>query len=656
MLEILNKNQIFLNAQRQRFGPINCRLLDQSRTDKSMPMIGKGEKNIDEWVSASNNYLIYDQMFPSEMGIINFKNQLQEAGQKKGSNIFQYRHNQTTDAHLMWSLSEIRDIQVQIGANPDDQSTELNYRPSLLLSLGTGDGKLLKELMHKFKPFHVCIGLRSFDDLESSFMEIDWCELWNQRCEDRLNKISFIPYQEVSQLRSALLANSLISLEHSFVVVPGENVNSKYLEDKKNLGGHELQIGIDYLGFVTDEYNMLWNSVDSLSCLPRMFKVPAQKIGGNYVVCGSGPSLDKSIEYLKKLPESWSIIACASNYRTLRAAGIDVDILCLLERGENEYHQYLSVKNEFGLGDTRLFASVTCDHRLQNLFKDTMVYFRPALTPTALFSSSQLQVLPFEGPQTVNTGVALCAALGATNVVLVGVDLGTSSLSKVRSDQAVGISPRDFKLTEKGNFTSKVYTSVQLRDARLVIEACLANNIKMNVINASNGIFIKGAQPMQIDSINFDLLSEQEKENSSYPISLDAWWTQTNYFELKGLLSSWNAARPRAATTALLDQIRDLLDSPEPWFPVVQDKLSQILALKGGAYNQIGPRLFRGLFLKLGIVISRQSYVLLKQDPTGSLQSSFMRQTRAALIRLCTELEEEVFELYDELEKSLSIS
>ena len=54
-------------------------------------------------------------------------------------------------------------------------------------------------------------------------------------------------------------------------------------------------------------------------------------------------------------------------------------------------------------------------------------------------------------------------------VVLVGVDLGTRSLSKVRSADAVGNSPRNFDLEVPGNFGGTVYTSVFMRDARMTV-------------------------------------------------------------------------------------------------------------------------------------------------------------------------------------------
>ena len=70
-----------------------------------------------------------------------------------------------------------------------------------------------------------------------------------------------------------------------------------------------------------------------------------------------------------------------------------------------------------------------------------------------MFCPAPLNVIQFEGPQTVNTAVSFALRITSRDITLVGIDLGTTSLDNPRSQGAVGISPRDFDLKEKGNFT-----------------------------------------------------------------------------------------------------------------------------------------------------------------------------------------------------------
>ena len=118
-------------------------------------------------------------------------------------------------------------------------------------------------------------------------------------------------------------------------------------------------------------------------------------------------------------------------------------------------------------------------------------------------------------------------------------------------------------------------------------------------------------------------------------------------------MNHWSAARPRANVSKVLASIRELMKSDLPWFPIVQDELNKILYLDGNVNSQLGPRIFRSAFLKLAIVISRQCYVLLNQDLSGAMQSSFLNYARQKVSDLCDQLEGEIFELFDEIEHDL---
>lgn len=650
MFSLLDRNQVFLRQQRQRLGSAAVllsseRVVDEQGDNKERVA---GDQSFEDWLACKHRALLHPQMFPSVKGVENFKRTL--LGLSSDGGVAQYKGKTEADPHVMWGLMKLRQLETEIGADPDQQASQMNFKPSLLLTLGTGDGVLLKQMVEMLQPYHLCIALRSWADLESSFDAIDWCEWWNQRCEDPRQRISLLPYQSVDQLRNAVIEHALVGCEHGLVFVPGPATDQQYLEDRQRLGGHEMQVAVNYLGFTMDEYNMMWNSVDTLKRCPRIFSVPVAKPGGRFVVCGSGPSLDDNLEALKQLPEGWTLIACASNYRTLRAAGIEVDILCLLERGAYEFDNYAAVCDEFGLGETRLLASITCDSRLHDLFADSIIYFRSALSPLSVFSSHPAQVLPFEGPQTVNTGVALCAALGANDVVLVGVDLGTASLEKVRSDRAVGESVRTFEQEVPGNFQDKAFTSALLLDGRLAMEHCIASAPSMRVFNASNGIRIEGAEPCPLHEVFAQSVSMQPVVSTA---TWQQWWEQRPSFEPEAQLQHWQASRPRAHVSATLQQVRQLMASNEPWFPVVQDQLHELLRLDVPIQAQVGRRLCRGVLLKLAITISRQCYVLLSQDPSGQLQQRFLPLARQQLVELCDQLEEEIYELFDQLEADL---
>ena len=229
----------------------------------------------------------------------------------------------------------------------------------------------------------------------------------------------------------------------------------------------------NYLGFILDEYNMVydsWHVIVPTTYILQAYCTDCKKI----VVCGSGPSLDDSIDALKVLSKSHLIIASGSNLRTLLANDIRPDICVLMERGAMNKDDYSEVADRYGLEGIRLVASVTCTFELQEIFEETCAFYRPVLTPLSIFCDNPSQILHFESSKYQLRGIP-CLFFLPDEVVFVGIDLGTKSLDRVRSADAAGVSPRDFNLEAPANFGGSVFTERYLLDGKNVVEACIKN-------------------------------------------------------------------------------------------------------------------------------------------------------------------------------------
>lgn len=643
------QNQAFLNHQKNACKKIGVRVQDslphvKYLDDKYLGLI--------EQLNNASNFILTPQNFPSQKGYQFFSELAKDF--KFDGNINPYIGLTENDPHLARAFTELYDLELSLGAEPNDQRTSFCFSPSLVIFFGTGNGSDMLELIKKVNPYNICIAIKCWDDLESSFEAINWTELWNQYCLSSNKTISIIPYRELEELRNAVISRYLTLLEHSVMLVPGGINYHHYCEDRNNFVEPDLTTQINYLGFVADEYNMIWNSAKSLSRKPRIYEEPSDKIGGKFVVCGSGPSLDDNIDNIRYLSNdlNYTVIACASNFKTLRQEGIDVDILCLLERGSYEYDNYLQVKKQYGVGNTILFASVTCDDRLHSLFNDSAVFFRPALTPVSLFSTKPSEVLFFEGPQTVNTGVALCSVLGADECILVGVDLGAIDQTKVRSESAAGVSERDFNLEHPGNFVETVLSSQLLLDGKFSMEKCISNSPTMKVLNASNGIKIKEAEPLKLS----EFAQKMTHNSNQNKLNFDQWWTSLKRFESSDLKMYWLASRPRVHVSKTINDINSALDSDKPWFTDVLFELNKELTLDVAIKHQLARRIVRSFVLKQVLSISRQCYVLIHQDQTGDMQQRFLRQSRQILIKWISLLELEIYALFDKIELELKIN
>ena len=581
-------------------------------------------------LSSSQNFLLTPQNFPSKKGYDLFSDLIKDI--TFDGSVSKYLGMIDNDPHLCKCLVDLYDLEEGLGAEPRKQQTEFIFAPSLAIFMGTGDGTMINEFIEAKRPYNICIALRCWDDLRSSFKNIDWINLWNNYCQQENRSISFILYKSISDFRDQLFRGYLALLEHTPVLVPGPIANSDYLSDRFDIQEPHLTTHVNYLGFTIDEYNMLFNTCKSLSESPRLYSRPNSAIGGRYVICGSGPSLDSNIDNIKRLSQlgTHKIVACASNYRTLRSHSIDVDILCLLERGSYEYDNYSSVVNEFGAGNTKLFASSTCDERLLSLFRESMVFFRPGLIPLCIFSTNDDQVLYFDGPQTVNLGVGLCSALGAEECVLVGVDLGALSTDNVRSKSAVGFSDRTFDIQTPGNFEDSVFSSRLLMDGKEAMEKCILSHENVKYINSSNGVKIVGAEPMHLSDYLDNINTKIDNIDA-----FQKWWDESQNYSQSDLQNMWESVRPRVLVSQSVDSVVSTLLSEKQWFTEALYEIQKYCAINDSVRNQVGRRLIRSLVVKMALTISRQCYMLLSQDKSGELCSKFLPQARFQLATLC---------------------
>ena len=556
------------------------------------------------------------------------------------------------DPHYMQDLLSINQIARECGWDPFDRITTTKYKSEALIACATGYGMCLQQAIDYFKPKILTIAVSKWEEFVSSFGVINWVEIWNYYCVTDNCSITIISAEEPLSLLSRIAVINSYCLDHSFILTaPSSLPGTKKLESY--LKTDMISRSLSYFGFAMDEYNMIWNSWQSLQASPKVFHYPSpRQLKGQYIVTGSGPSLNDSIPLLKEIQNNAIIVACASNYGTLRKNNINVDVLCLLERGDFMIDQYTENSHKYGIGTTKLFASCTTPHELHSLYKDAMVYFRPSLTPTGIFSNALYNILPNEGPQTINTGIAFAMSQYPESIILAGVDLGCTQQDNVRSDGAIGVSPREFDITVKGNFTEIAYTNGLLSDAKNVLEslavACSIDPLfnQVDLVNTSNGIKIEGWISKSLESIN---LSSNHFEIKS---SLDKFWDESVEYSVEQFFSSFKMSQPRKRLLESITQLLDLASiTNTDNFYDNSIKFVKILALNDKDYHStIGLRMIRGNITRLLSCINRQMII---QSGASKLEKDlFIQMTMKYLSSTLKKFQHEIFSLFDHLEAS----
>ena len=555
-------------------------------------------------------------------------------------------YEEANDPHLLSFMLEMNKLQTELSIDASQSQTTIGGKKGgLLIVLSTGNGDLLQNMLRLIEPTCLCLVVNSPEDFLSSSNAINWMDIWNEYCSNPLKSIHAIyPPESAESLIRGLGQENLLALDHAYVCITQAASNTAVQFYKDLIKATELSRNfLDYLGFSLDEFHMLYTSSMSLAREPKIYSAPNKPIGGKYLVCGSGPSLDVNIENIRFLSQTHHVIACASNYKTLRANDIRVDCLCMLERGIKEYENYSSVINQFGKDNAVLVASTTCHEGLQDLFDKSCVYYRPALTPMALFCNSFREVLEHEGPQTVNTGVSFALSLGADQVVLCGIDLGCSSLENKRSSQAAGFTDRTFDLKHRGNFSDEIFTNKLMLDSLMNLEIGINfykqfSNTK--IYNIGDGIFIEGTNPILFDQYKMTYCDQRDASDISL---INSWYSQLLTYNKKSLVSRFTTKNPYQDILTLKNTITSILQD-ESCPDQCSKKIFSALKLSSGGQTTLGVRLTRAFILKSLYSILRELYVI---GESHNQYHVYWRKSRQSLLAYCDILFDQCIDLVE---------
>ena len=134
------------------------------------------------------------------------------------SDVMQMINDIEDDPHTKRDLLGLSKILQDIGYDLNHCITTTAYKPKHLICFGTGSGHALKQLLDYLDPSALTIIVSDWEDLYSSFAELDWTSLWNEYCINPQKQINIAQTKEPTAAASTLSMNSLI-LDHALMFV-----------------------------------------------------------------------------------------------------------------------------------------------------------------------------------------------------------------------------------------------------------------------------------------------------------------------------------------------------------------------------------------------------------------------------------------------------
>lgn len=376
---------------------------------------------------------------------------------------------------------------------------------------GIGAGYQILPLLKHYRPKVLLLIDEDRDGFVHSTSLIDWEEIFNV-AQEIGTSIKITTEANALKLaeavRSNIMSQSLLGLDglNTFIHGPSTVLRAAYqsLMDPKSANM------ASFIGFLTDEYNMMKNSFRNLSQGTKRILSNAEiKLRKPILIVGSGPSLEKNIDFVKKHQNDFIIFTSGSNLRILFENGIVPDLHCNLERASSILKRHEEL-DELGYSEhmKKVVAIMTTTiwPGIDRYFKDTVYFIRPALSPLGVFAENYEQVLFNEGPQVTNTAFAFSRRIAAKKIYLLGVDLGTTDQAIPRSSAAWEAQrPRKLTIPIRGTRERQYLLTCSLSSRRIPLSPKSRNYWKSVVSASIWGTAHLFAAPRQWMSVNLFL-------------------------------------------------------------------------------------------------------------------------------------------------------
>jgi len=384
-----------------------------------------------------------------------------------------------------------------------------------MIIYGIGLGLHLPKLFDEIDARHFILAEEFIEFMYHTLRLIDWEAIF-AKFDERGQSIQFVfgadPALVAQRIHWSMRGKHFGLLDGSYLF---RHYSSMMLDKAHEEFREKLPLLPVSIGFVEDEWVMISNAGCNLlnydfrllEDRPRLEKnLPA-------FIVGSGPSLDQSIEMIKRYQGQAVIFSCGTGIMPLLRNGIRPDFHCELENGASSLEHLLRTAEQFGMNGTTLIASATVHPKMPRIFKNRILYFRDSVSSTGLWSPDRVGLYG-TAPTCTNLGIRAALLLCFRQIYLFGIDLGTRDTSKHHSRDAIYYRTEEWRdrtsqdvmtIEMPGNFGGKAYTNPTLHWTRMM----MAQGLEMfsaysKIYNCSDGVQIPGTLPKLPRTLKFD--------------------------------------------------------------------------------------------------------------------------------------------------------
>ena len=394
------------------------------------------------------------------------------------------------------------------------------YEGCFLIVLGLGLGYHLQELIDRTGAKVVLIVEHHAEFLRHSLESLDWVD-FVARNEERGNKISIVvpasPADAIRTISTHFADEGSHFIDGAYVFV---HYPSAALFDIRDRLVESVQVLYSSRGYHEDELVMLTNSTANMAlgnCRLLDNKLRPERPEPAFII-GSGPSIDKSFEHIRRMRDRAVVFSCGTGLRGCLSNGIVPDFHCEIENGPQVFEVLSVVRSQFDFKGITLVAPFSVDPRVPTLFDEKFLFFRDAISGSRILTEHANEIY-LAVPTVSNCGLRTALSMGFGTFYLFGVDCGSKDVNRQHSKQSVYFHADLFKAepltdmtyTFRGNFGGLVKSNWVLMFTRMMIaEACRI--YRPQVFNCSDGAEIRYTTPKVVQAVKLAELTRSRAQ------------------------------------------------------------------------------------------------------------------------------------------------
>ncbi|MBU0681143.1 MAG: DUF115 domain-containing protein [Proteobacteria bacterium] len=428
------------------------------------------------------------------------------------------------NAHLP-SANKMVDI---LATQPQAQTKELPALVNFMVMLGVGLGYQLEGLLKETDIRHLCIIETQADVFYASMHTINWQPIFQHFSQEGYSLELIIGKDQdayTMQFNAYLDKIGVFNTVSTFIF---RHLTSPSLEESiRNYTSKILQMKINGAGFFDDEQvglaHTISNTVNHTPILQDHSVLNKTYLNKPAFIVANGPSLDNAVEFLKTNQDKAIIFSCGTALGSLMKMGIKPDFHIEQERPLIMMEWIKSATTDEDRKDITLLALNPVHPKILSLFGRSAMGMKANDVGTHYLSqyvkpNKQMLIFGNCNPTVSNCGLAYASAFGFKEVYFFGLDLGFPEGERHHSTFSKHYEVKESEehslhilkpaaqngLTAPGNFGGKVITNDLFMRSLSEIEMAIKINPGMHCFNTSNGVLIKGAQPLQVTELKLD--------------------------------------------------------------------------------------------------------------------------------------------------------